>query len=149
MYAMILSISPPAKKKKVYTVNGKWKNKNKSLCDDDEQDQDDNEHNNDSQTPILPRLSRKTIQASPRPVKLGGMSIDAFLYIFEQESLAVEFIPNLHAQLALAANARAQAIELLILVADDLAVVFVDLLVVEVRVVGWSVGVGGVVAVRE
>jgi len=61
--------------------------------------------------------------------------------------LAVELVPNLHADFALTANASAEGIELVILVGDDAAVVRMDLLVVEVCVVGGRVY--GIIAVGE
>lgn len=122
-----------------------------SLGNDNQQDEYDNQNDNDGQTPILPRLSRKAIEPAPRSYKLGRMAIHALFHIIQQHHLAVELIPNLHAEFALAANTRAEGIELVVLVGDDAAVVGMDLLVVKVRVVWWCgvVGGRGVVAVRE
>jgi hypothetical protein len=75
------------------------------------------------------------------------MAIHALLHIVQQHDLPVELVANLHAELALPADARAQLVELVVLVGDDLAVVCVNLLVVEGGVVGrgvvvWVVAVG-------
>jgi hypothetical protein len=76
------------------------------------------------------------------------MAVNALLDLIQQHDLAIQLVANLHAQLALPANGGAQRVELVILVAQHAAVVGVDLLVVEVGLVGWSVGVvRGVVAV--
>lgn len=76
------------------------------------------------------------------------MPIHALLHIVQQQHLALELLANLLAELSLPPDTRAQHIQLLVLLAQHLAVVRVDLLVVEIRVVGRGVGVG-VVAVWE
>jgi len=59
------------------------------------------------------------------------MPINTLLHLIQQQRLPIQLVPNLHRQLALAPDAQAQLVELLVLVGDDLAVVRVDLLVVE------------------
>ena len=119
-----------------------------SFCNNNQQNENDDEHDDDGQTPILLGLSRKAIQSPPRTMELGLMSIDAFLDIIQQHYVAIEFVAYLHAEFALATDARAQAIELVVLVLDDLAVVFMNLLVVEIGLVGRGIGIR-IVAVGE
>ena len=57
------------------------------------------------------------------------MAVGQALRLLEHGDLVVELVADLHAQLALAADALAQAVELRVLVGEDLAVVSVDLLV--------------------
>src|SRR4051794_26563291 len=52
-----------------------------SLCNNNQQDQNNNEHHNHRQTPILPRLSRKTIKSAPRSLKLRLVPIHTLLHI--------------------------------------------------------------------
>lgn len=118
------------------------------LRNNNQQQQHHNQNHNNRQTPILPRLPTKSIQAPPRPPKLRRMPNHALLHLIQQHNLPIQLLANLHAQLALPANARAELVELVVLVGDDLAVVGVDLLVVEGGVVGGGFGVG-VVAVGE
>ena len=121
-----------------------------SLRNNNQQHQHNNQHHNHRQTPILPRLARNPIQPPPRAPKLRRVPIHPFLHIIQQHDLAVQLIPNLHAEFALAADTRAELVELVVLLADHAAVVGVDLLVVEGGVVrGLLIGGGGVVAVGE
>jgi hypothetical protein len=76
------------------------------------------------------------------------MPIHALLHLIQQHDLPLQLISNLHTQLPLAPNTQSQLIQLVILVAQHLAVIFVDLLIVEAGVVGCGFGVG-LVAVRE
>jgi hypothetical protein len=119
-----------------------------SLRDYDQQHQYNNQHDNDRQTPILPRLLRKPIQPAPSPPKLRRMPIYPFLHIIQQHDLPVQLIPNLHAQFSLASDTRTKLVQLVILVAYNLAMVLVNLLIVELGLIGSGIGVW-IVAVRE
>jgi len=121
---------------------------NSSLCDDDQQHQDDDEHYDNSQTPILPSLSRKAIEPSPCAHKLGLVPVHTLLHIVQQHDLAVQLIAYQHAKLPLTPDACAQLVQLVILIAHHLAVVLVDLLVVEMRLIG-RLAISRVIAIRE
>jgi hypothetical protein len=132
-------ITPAVTQRNIRTPN--------SLCNNNQQDEYNNQNDNNSQTPILPRLPTKAIEASPRPHKLRRMPIHTLLHIIQQHHLPVQLVANLHAEFTLAPDTRAELVELVVLVGNDARVVLVDLLVVERGLVGW--GVGGVVAVGE
>lgn len=76
------------------------------------------------------------------------MPIHPFFNIIQQHHLPIQLTSNLHAEFALPSDTRAEGVELVVLLADDAAVVGVDLLVVEAGLVGCGIRVG-VVAVRE
>lgn len=76
------------------------------------------------------------------------MSIHALFYLVQQHDLSIKLVANLHAQLPLTANAGAQLVKMVVLISKYLAMVLVNLLVVEVRLIGRGIGVW-VVAVRE
>lgn len=55
------------------------------------------------------------------------MAVDEGLLVLEEGDVAVELVADLHAELALAADAGAEAVELLVLLGEHLAVVGVHL----------------------
>ena len=116
------------------------------LGNHNEQHQHDNQHDNHRQTPILSRLPAEAVQPPARPAELGLVTINALLDLVQQQHLAVQLVPNLHAQLALPPDGGTQGVELIVLVTQHGAVVLVDLLVVEVRLVGRQLGI--LIAVR-
>jgi len=121
----------------------------RSFGDDDQQHQYHDQHDNDGQAPVLLGLPAEAIQPAPRSPELRVVAINALLDLVEKHDLVVELVAYLHAELPLPADARAQLVELLVLLAYHLAVVLVNLLVRELRVVRRGILVRGVVAVGE
>lgn len=103
---------------------------------DDQQHQNDYEDDNRRQAPILLGLARKRRQPPRRPVKLALVPVDSLVHLVQHVHLVVQLIPNLYAQLPLPAYALAQPVQLLVLLPYDARVVLVDLLVVQVGLVG-------------
>lgn len=105
-----------------------------------QQNQNNNQYHNNRQTPILLRFPAEPFQSPPRPIKLCLVPIDTLFHIVEQQHLSIQLIAYLHTQLPLPSDALTQPIQLVILIPNYLAVVFVDLLVVKTALVG-NVGI--------
>lgn len=93
------------------------------------------------------------LQLPARPVQSPLVPIHVPVHIIQHLDLSVQLIPDLDAQVPLPADALPQPVQLVVLLLDDVLVVGVDLLVVELGLVGpllVAAAVGGrVVAVGE
>lgn len=91
------------------------------------------------------------LQLPARAIQPPLVPIHVALDIIQHLDLPVQLVPDLDAQVPLPADALAQPVQLVVLLLDDVLMVRVDLLVVELGVVGaWLVvGGGRVVAVGE
>ena len=68
------------------------------------------------------------------------MPVNVLVYPIQQLDMAIEFVADLNAQLALTPYALAQHVKLLVLLANNLRVILVDLLIVEMAIVRSRVG---------
>lgn len=121
----------------------------RSLQDRNQQHQDDNKHDNSNHLLALPSGPRDPPDLPARALEPRGVPVDEGLLVLEHGDLVVELVADLHAQLALAADGLAQAVELVVLLAQDAAVVRVHLHVVREPLGRVAVALGpvGVVAV--
>lgn len=121
-----------------------------SLQHRNQQHQDDNKHDDGNHLLALPRGTRDPPDLSAGAVEARGVAVDEGLLVLEECDLVVELVADLHAQLALAADGLAQAVELVVLLAQDPAVVRVHLHVVREALGRVAVALGAVrvVAVR-
>lgn len=119
----------------------------KSFGDDDQQYQNHDQDYDQGHAPVLARAAADLGKALAGAVELALVAVDAFVDVVEQQDVALELVADLDRQLALAADALAQPVQLLVLLRDDLLVVLVDLLVRQLRVVGALLI--RIVAVRE
>lgn len=122
----------------------------RSLQHRNEQHQDDNQDDDGNHLLALAGGARDPAHLAARAVEARGVAVDEGLLVLEQGDLAVELVADLHAQLALAADGLAQAVELVVLLAQDAAVVRVHLDVVGEALGRVAVALGPVrvVAVR-
>lgn len=98
---------------------------------------------------VIRRRASDFAHLRARTVQPALVAVNEGLLVLEHGDVVVELVANLHAQLALPRNGRAQPVELLVLVGEDLAVVGVNLLVVVElgRLVAVALGRVRVVAV--
>jgi len=70
------------------------------------------------------------------------MSIDTSVHIVQNDSLLVQLVAHLYAQIPLSANTLSQHVELIVLIPQYLFVVAMDLLIREIGLVGRCVRIG-------
>lgn len=95
--------------------------------DGNQQDQNNNQDNNSNHLFALPRGPRDPVDLPLGPIKPALVAIDRDINIIKHGDLVVQLVPDLHAQLALARYARAEAVELLVLLLEHALVVRMDL----------------------
>lgn len=117
-----------------------------SLQNNNQQHQDNDQNNNRSHLHIILRLPRHTPQILPRFIKRTLMPIDPPINLIQHLHMPIQLIPNLDTQLPLPSYTLPQSIQRFILLSNNLRVVRVDLLVIQMRLVGrrggWIVPVG-------
>lgn len=122
----------------------------KSLQNSNEQDEDDDEDNYGGDLLVVVGAAGDTAEGSRGAVETGLVAVDGGVDVVEHGDVAVELVANLQAELALAADGGAEAVEVLVLLVEDLGVVVVDLLVGEglgLIAVARRSGGGGVIMV--
>ena len=113
-----------------------------SLRDGNQQDEDDDQDDDGHHLLALTGGTGDAADLTPGAVEAALVTVDNALVVAEHGDLVVELVADLHAQLALAADAGAEGVKLGVLVGHDLLVVRVDLHV-------GHVGAGDVVAVAR
>lgn len=110
----------------------------------DQQDQNDDEDHNGRHLLILTGPFGDLAQHPRRAIQATLLTIRDALDLVQHGDVAIQLVANLHANLALAADGLAEAIELLVLLLEDLGVVLVQLLVAHLD---GGVAVAGIIGV--
>ena len=119
-----------------------------SFQDNNQEYQNNNQTKNRRKLLVIPRLPRNPTQLLSRAIQSPLMSLRRIVHLIQHLHLTIQLIPNLYAQIPLPPDADPQPIQLLVLFAYHIPMVFVNLYVVEVALVWWR-RIGRIVAVRE
>lgn len=111
-----------------------------------EEDEDDDEDDNGGDLLVVASGPGDLVDSPVGAVETRLVPVRSALDVVEHGDVGVELIADLHAQLALPPDRLAQAVELLVLLLEDVGVILVQLLVVHPA--GLVTVAGGVVAVR-
>jgi hypothetical protein len=109
-----------------------------SFQDNDQQNQNNDQDQYDSQLNIILRFPRHMSQILPCLIQSRLVSINMSIDIIQHLYMLVQLIADLDAQLPLSPNRLAQSIQRLVLLSYDLRVVSMNLLVVQMRLIGWT-----------
>lgn len=115
--------------------------------DGNEEDEDDDEGENGGDLLVVAGGPGDLVDGPVGAVEARLVPVRGALDVVEHGDVGVELIADLHAQLTLPADGLAQAVEVLVLLLEDVGVVLVQLLVVHPAGLVAVAG-GGVVAVR-